>query len=162
MLFRSIGDSAKDFVHWSVLVVTIKPFAVFAGLGISAPLLGLLKGQPTFDGAVWSVEVGVVKTNDLVGGHGSASSKFLSDKELDFFHVLADFALCLAALGEIATGKAVGIFGLSCEQKLFGCCELFFDGGHGLIRSEDLRPITLLNPETGQKASGFQCRNNSK
>lgn len=40
---KFIGDSAKDFVHRSILVVTIKPFAFFASLGIAAPLLCLFK-----------------------------------------------------------------------------------------------------------------------
>ena len=109
---KFIGDSAKDFVHGSVFVVAIKPFAIFAGFWISAPLLSLLKGQPTFDGAVWFVEVGVVKTNDLVGGHGLAGSKFLSHQELHLFHLFCHFALCRAASGPVTASKAMLIFGL--------------------------------------------------
>ena len=41
---KFIGNSAKDFVHGSILVVTIEPLAVFASFRITAPLLRLLKG----------------------------------------------------------------------------------------------------------------------
>jgi len=40
---KFIGNGAKDFVHSSILVVTIKPLAFFASFGIAAPLLSLFK-----------------------------------------------------------------------------------------------------------------------
>ena len=130
---KFIGDSAKDFVHWSVFVVAIKPFAVLACFWVLAPLLGLLKGQPMFDGAVWSVEVWVVKADDLVGSHGSAGSKFLSHQELHLFHLFRHFALCRAASGPVTASKAMLIFGLRFCQQILCKSELSFDGVHGLL-----------------------------
>jgi hypothetical protein len=110
---KFIGNRAKNFVHRSILVVTIKPLAFFASFGIAAPLLCLLKGQASFDGAVGFVDVGVIKADDFVGGHGSACSELLSNEELDSLHVFINFALGWSAGGKIAACKAVHVLGLS-------------------------------------------------
>lgn len=130
---KFIGNSAKDFVHGSVFVVAIKPFAVFAGFGVSAPLLSLLKSQTTFNSSVWFVDAGMVKTNDLVGGHGSAGSKFLSHQELHLFHLFRHLAFCCAASSPVTASKAMLIFGLRFCQQFLCKSELGFDGVHGLL-----------------------------
>ena len=70
----------------------------------------------------------MVKTDDFVGGHGSACSQLLSDKELNLFHVLSNLALGFAAIGPVATGKAVLVFGLSYGEQFFCCRQLLLDG----------------------------------
>ena len=96
--------------------------------GITTPLLSLLKGQTSFDGAVGLVDVGMVKTDNFVSGHGSACGELLSDEELNLFHVFGNFALGFAAIGPVATGKAVLVFGLSYGKQFFCCCQLLLDG----------------------------------
>ncbi len=110
---KFIGNGAKDFVHGSGCVVTIKPLAIFTGFRIAAPLLCLLQCQTTFDDPVGLVDAGMVKTDDVVSGHGSASGKFLCHQELNLFHLLGNLALGFAALGPVATCEAMLVFGLS-------------------------------------------------
>ena len=81
--------------------------------------------------AMGNAKRAVINLADFKGFHGSACGEFLGDEELNLFHVLGNLALGFAALGKITTGKAMGVFGLSNGQKLFGCGELLFDGGHG-------------------------------
>ena len=114
----------------SGFVVAVKPFAIFAGFRIAAPCFCLLQRQATLDDAVGLVDVWVVKADDVVGSHGSAQGKFLSNQILNLFHVLGNFALCLAALGPVCASKTVLILSLGfCEQLLDGC-KFGFDRGH--------------------------------
>ena len=87
----------------------------------------------TFDAANWKVSMGntksaVINLTDFEGFHGSACGKFLSDEELNLFHVLGNLALGFAAICPVATGKAVLVFGLSHGEQFFCCCQLLLDG----------------------------------
>jgi len=81
----------------------------------------------TFDATNWEVPMGnakraVINLTDFKGFHGSECGKFLSDEELNLFHVLGNLALGFAAFGPVATSKAVLVFGLGYGEQFFCCC----------------------------------------
>jgi hypothetical protein len=52
-----------------------------------------------------------INLTDFKGFHGLAEGELLGDQELDFLHLLGDFALGFAAFGEVTTSEAMGVFG---------------------------------------------------
>lgn len=86
-----------------------------------------------FDAANWKISMGntksaVINLTDFKDFHGSACGKFLGDEELNLLHVLSNLAFGFAAIGPVATGKAVLVFGLSYGEQFFCCCQLLLDG----------------------------------
>lgn len=61
----------------------------------------------------------VVDLSNFKGFHDLAQGEFLSNEVLNLFHVLGNFALCLAALGPVSASKRMLVLSLCfCEQLL--------------------------------------------
>lgn len=71
-----------------------------------------------------------VNLSNFKGFHGSAQGEFLSNEVLNLFHVLGNFALCLAALGPVSASKRMLVLSLGFCEQLLDCCEFGFDRGH--------------------------------
>ena len=62
----------------------------------------------------------MVKTDDVVGSHGSAQGEFLSDEVLHLFHLLVHCTLGFAAGSEITASKAVQVLSLGIREAQLG------------------------------------------